>query len=191
VTGDAEEPDLPGLRFQFGANAMLQRPDVAIYLAAVSSAWATVEATLADFIEYMISERYLTITYRTLDPLGMDLFGAFKTFNQRGGILMAVLVSRLTPDEHERFKKRLSKMRDKVQSVADARNDMVHSIWGIDTLDEFRLIRSKPYRLMQDVIQGYDYVTSEDLAKITYDIQNVRQQFQQLIVEIKNRRSAP
>jgi hypothetical protein len=187
-----KESGLPaGLRFQFGANVMLQRPDVAIYLAAISAAWATVEATLADFIEYMISEPRLTATYRSLDPLGMDLFGQFMTLNQRWGVLTAVLASRLTPDEHKRFTKPLKKMRAKLQDVADDRNEMVHAIWGIDTLDEARLIKSKPYRLMQDVVQGFEYVASGDLAKITYAIQNVREQFQQLIAEIKSRRSAP
>lgn len=187
----------------FGPGAMQRRPVAAIWLAEVSNAWAMVEAVLANFIEYMISEPYLTDRTRALDPLGMKLFGTFQTFNQRWGLMVAVLESRLSKDELSAIKRRLKNLRAKLTAASNKRNDLVHSIYGVEVEYEMRdgkpeysdvgdyLLKSKPYTLVEDSLRGHKPVEEDYIQSVVNGIRSARGELEEFIERVKRRKTTP
>jgi hypothetical protein len=187
----------------FGRGVLQRRPLLAMQLAEVSNAWAIIEATLAGFIAFMISEPYSMETDCKRDNLGLKLFAAFKTFNQRWGILRATLESRLAPDEWNAIQKRLKSVKHKIDVAAERRNDLIHSIYGIHvdyeqvdgaaptaSDDGDHLLKSKPYVLAEGV-QIFEALTYESIEHSLRTIREARDALDLFVVRIRGRKSEP
>lgn len=174
--------------FTFGADAVLMNPEVSAYLAAISNAWALVEAHLANFIEYMVSEPILTDTNRAIDPLGMELFKEYKNVNQRLDLLKTILRLRLTPDEYAEIKDELQGLRGALLAAAEKRNDYIHSIYGYSEEQPDVLQKSKPYSLMVDILNP-TFVGATTLEAVVRQISDTGETLQRFDSKVRRRKS--
>lgn len=179
------EKSMPG--FTFGANAVLKNPEVSAWLAAISNSWALVEAHLADFTAYMVSEPSLTETHRLMDPLGMELYESFKNLSQRWDLLKTVLRLRLTKEEYVEIKTEFDALRRAIFAASEKRNDYVHSIYGYSDKHPDALQKSKPYSIMVDSFSP-TLVTAETLAPVVQEISNAGEALQVFESRVRRRR---
>ena len=104
----------------------------------------------------MISERALTPTYRAADPFGALLFGTLRANKLRRNVLTVILEARLGKSDFIAFKPRFKALGKTLRDAAALRNDLVHSIYGIEveyegtrlvSVEGDDLIKTKPYTL--------------------------------------------
>ena len=181
---------------RFGPNVMLIRPVAAIRLAAISNAWAGIEGSLATFVEYMISERALTPTQRTADPLGATLFGQLQANRLRWNVLKVILEARLTASDFLLFKQRFNALGKTLRTAAEYRNDLVHSIYGVEveyegtTLisdDNADLIKTKPYSILADSTRPYELINHFYLDEVISLLTSARIALDQFADEVRHR----
>lgn len=176
---------MPG--FSFGANAVLKNPEVSAWLAAISNAWALVEAHLSDFVTYMVSEPSLTDTHRLIDPLGTELYQSFKNLSQRWDLLKTVMRLRLTKDEYDAIKTDFESLRRTIFAASEKRNDYVHSIYGYSEKHPDALQKSKPYSIMVDTFNP-TLVTVEALMPVVQEISDAGEALQAFEGRVRRRR---
>ena len=172
-------------------------------IAEVSHAWAMLEAVLANFIEHMISEPYLSDQTRTTGRLGMKLFEAFHTFNQHWSLMVAALESRLAQDELAAINRTMKTLKTRLTKASKLRNEIVHSLYGIEIEYEMRdgsltysddgdyLLRSKPYALIDDAVGGYERIDHKRITAVIETIRDARHKLEEFTERVKSRKRIP
>jgi len=178
-------------RTMFGPEIMLNEPLISGYLAAVSNAWATIEAVAADMMAYLISEPHLTYKNLKLDPLGKALYGQLPTFRQRWAVLNRIIDTRFTEEELRQFEKRRKALNKTLQDASDVRNMLVHSIWGQREGQDGILIRSTPYLLLEESAWEPETIDADQLRQHVLDLQDARKALEQFFSDTRNRKPMP
>ena len=116
----------------FGSGPMMTRPYHAVLIAAITNAWASIEAVHSELIEYLVSEPHLTATATARDKIGPMIFGMMQTFSQRWELTIVAIKARFTDDEYKTFLPRLDEIKALLYTASRARNRTAHSLWGGD-----------------------------------------------------------
>jgi hypothetical protein len=148
------------------------------------------------FVEYMISERMLTPTYRAADPLGAPLFGELRANALRWNVLRVILEARLTTSEFSVIKPHFNALGKTLRSAAALRNELVHSMYGIEVeYDEGRqlvsdegdnLIKTKPHSLTS-ALKPHDLINHYYLEEVIETLRRACNELESFADDVKGR----
>jgi hypothetical protein len=129
----------------WAAEAILQRPALAIKVAAVSAAWSMVEHDLEFFYAFLMSKWTDEVPdneFVPTHPVALLTFSTLQTLNAKLDLLRSLGEWALTSDQ-------ASHLRDvlipRIRARAKERNIVAHGVWGVDAGLPDRLILIKTF----------------------------------------------
>jgi hypothetical protein len=126
----------------FGANALAERPNLALGIASVASAWTEIEVTLGILLSTML---------HTEIRIGISMYLALKGSAAQDAVLSAAADAKLPIDLKREFAPLLRMIRKR----AKERNDVVHGLWGVSPQLLDVLIHCPAGHFIRDLAQAY------------------------------------
>ena len=124
----------------FGANALAERPTLAIGIAGVAAAWAEIEVTLGILLGTILHTEMHT---------GISMYLSLKGSAAQDAALAAAAKAKLPNDLKRKFEDLLLIMRKRGKE----RNKIVHGLWGISPQLPDALINCQPEHFIRDLIE--------------------------------------
>lgn len=109
------------ISFDFGPEAILDRPQLAAHVAGISALWNEIEARTAAFLAALLGGEAKT---------GISMFFAITNDGAKRAVIDAVCSLKLKPDQN----KELQAIMKKIGERYGERNRAIHGAWGISDL---------------------------------------------------------
>ena len=109
------------ISFDFGPEAILDRPDLAAHVAAISALWNEIEARSASFLAALLGGEAKT---------GISMFFAITNDGAKRAAMDAVCSLKLQPEQNKEFQRIMKGIGERYGD----RNNAVHGAWGVSEL---------------------------------------------------------
>ncbi|MEP3279380.1 MAG: hypothetical protein ABJN26_25450 [Stappiaceae bacterium] len=116
-----------GINARSGPQTVLERPQLAALLGAITAEWGTIENLVADIFNIVSLSKPIPIAARSKSELANLIFSHFRNFSSQIELIKSVMKLRVDNEVISEF----DQLSREIRSRSKMRNDLVHTKWHV------------------------------------------------------------